>query len=42
MWLAKGIASEAERIRRLTIGQYLDLLKYTLEHQQSNGRSNSN
>jgi hypothetical protein len=31
-WLASGSPIEIEKIRRFTIGQYLDLLKYKVEH----------
>jgi hypothetical protein len=31
-WLAGGSPIEIEKIRRFTIGQYLDLLKYKVEH----------
>jgi hypothetical protein len=31
-WLGKGSPVEIEKIKRYTIGEYLDLLKYTIEH----------
>jgi hypothetical protein len=31
-WLGKGSPVEIEKIKRYTIGEYLDLLKYTVEH----------
>jgi hypothetical protein len=32
MWLAKGVPSEAEKIKRYTTDDYLQLLKYTIDH----------
>jgi hypothetical protein len=33
-WLAKGVQSELEKIQRGTIGEYIELLKYTLTRQE--------
>jgi hypothetical protein len=36
-WLAKGSALEKEKIKRLTIGEYLELLKYRISETIKNG-----
>lgn len=37
-WLAKGSASEKEKILRYTTNEYLSLLKYTIDHIPKNGQ----
>lgn len=36
MWLAKGVVSEREKIRKFSTGDYLELLKYTIEQSEKN------
>lgn len=36
MWLAKGVVSEREKIKRFNTGDYLELLKYTIEQTEKN------
>ena len=37
LWLAKGMVSEKEKIKRFSTGEYLELLKYTVDKAEKHG-----
>jgi hypothetical protein len=41
-WMAKGVPSEADKIRRYSLEHYLQLLKYTIEQSRNGKRDNIN